>query len=172
MGWYLTSKMPWRDKDGKMIGTFGVTTNVTPLKEAEARLENLHRQLLDTSRQAGMAEVATNVLHNVGNVLNSVNVSLSVVSDRVRKSRIANFTRATGLLREHQADLAAYLSADAKGAQLPEYLIQSRRPFDRGASGDPQRTATAPEQRRAHQGDRGHATDLLQGLRGGGDARR
>ena len=31
-----------------------------------------------------MAEVASNVLHNVGNVLNSVNISASVVADNVK----------------------------------------------------------------------------------------
>jgi len=39
------------------------------MKEAEAQLEQAHKQLLETSRMAGMAEVATSVLHNVGNVL-------------------------------------------------------------------------------------------------------
>jgi PAS domain S-box-containing protein len=120
--WALTSKMPLRDVEGAIIGTFGISKDITPIKEAEGKLEAVHRQLLDTSRQAGMAEVATNVLHNVGNVLNSVNVSLSVVSDRVRKSRIANLAKATALLREHHADLATYLTSDMKGSQLPEYL--------------------------------------------------
>ena len=32
-----------------------------------------------------MAEVATNVLHNVGNILNSVNISASLVAERVRQ---------------------------------------------------------------------------------------
>ena len=45
------------------------------MKDAEEALEQTHKQLLETSRMAGMAEVATGVLHNVGNVLNSVNVS-------------------------------------------------------------------------------------------------
>ena len=43
------------------------------------KLANTQRQLMDASRRSGMADVATAVLHNVGNVLNSVNVSASVV---------------------------------------------------------------------------------------------
>jgi hypothetical protein len=31
---------------------------------------------VEVARKAGMAEVATGVLHNVGNVLNSINVSV------------------------------------------------------------------------------------------------
>ena len=59
----------------EIVGRVWNFRDITERKHAEAKLENLHRQLLDSSRQAGMAEVATNVLHNVGNVLNSLNVS-------------------------------------------------------------------------------------------------
>ncbi len=107
----------------EIVGRVWNFRDITERKRAEAKLEALHRQLLDTSRSAGMAEVATNVLHNVGNVLNTVNVSISVASDKVRKSRIANLARATGLLQEHESHLAAFLAKDPKGRQLPGYLI-------------------------------------------------
>ena len=97
--------------------------DITDRKRAEADLENLHKQLLDSSRQAGMAEVVTDVLHNVGNVLNSVNVSFAVVSDKVRKSKVSNLAKAAGLLQEHKHDLAAFLNSDPKGTQLPGYLV-------------------------------------------------
>ena len=85
--WCITTKMPLRDKTGEITGTFGISKDITAMKEAEAKLEQLHRQLLETSRQAGMAEVATGVLHNVGNVLNSVNVSAIMLADRLRRSQ-------------------------------------------------------------------------------------
>jgi PAS domain S-box-containing protein len=78
-------------------------------------------QLLDASRQAGMAEVATNVLHNVGNVLNSVNVSASLITERIRKSKCVGLTRVAALLSEHAGDLAGYLMG-AQGRHLPVYL--------------------------------------------------
>jgi len=108
----------------QIVGRVWNFRDVSERKRAESKLETLHRQLLDTSRQAGMAEVATNVLHNVGNVLNTVNVSISIASDKVRKSRIANLAKAAGLLEEHRGDLAAFLTHDAKGTQLPDYLIK------------------------------------------------
>jgi PAS domain S-box-containing protein len=120
--WVLTSKMPLRDKDGSIIGTFGISKDISAIKEAEARLEDVHRRLLETSRMAGMAEVATSVLHNVGNVLNSVNVSCSVVADRVHKSKVVNLSRAVALIDEHGQDLAGFFGADPKGKQLPAYL--------------------------------------------------
>jgi signal transduction histidine kinase len=114
--------MPWRKEDGTIIGTFGVSKNVTFIKEAEAKVESIHKQLIDASRLAGMAEVATTVLHNVGNVLNSVNVSASVVADKVKNAKTANLGRVVDMLREHQQDLGSFLTKDERGAKLPAYL--------------------------------------------------
>ncbi|MBC8003076.1 MAG: PAS domain S-box protein [Opitutaceae bacterium] len=120
--WALTTKMPLRDNDGQITGTFGITKDITAIKETEAELERVHRQLLETSRQAGMAEVATNVLHNVGNVLNSVNISCAVVADRVRKSHVSSVGKTAVLLDQHSHDLAAFLTGDPTGRKLPIYL--------------------------------------------------
>ena len=62
-------------------------------RQTERDLEKA-RQLLETSRQAGMAEVATNILHNVGNVLNSVNVSGRLILDKVEGSKVTGITKA------------------------------------------------------------------------------
>ena len=56
-------------------------------KRAEEELQRTQQQLIDASRQAGMAEVATGVLHNVGNVLNSVNVSATLIAERLGQAR-------------------------------------------------------------------------------------
>ncbi len=82
----------------------------------------MHGQLLDVSRQAGMAEVATSVLHNVGNVLNSVNISNSLVAGKVKNSKIVNLAKVVALMQAHAADLPAFLTQDPKGKQLLSYL--------------------------------------------------
>ncbi|MDB6039026.1 MAG: sensor signal transduction histidine kinase [Verrucomicrobiales bacterium] len=99
-----------------------VQRNITDRKRAEQELEKAHRDLLETSRQAGMAEVATGVLHNVGNVLNSVNVSSACVIDNVKKSKVTNLSRMVALLRKHEGDLGNFVTNDPKGRQLPDYL--------------------------------------------------
>ena len=93
-------------------------------KRSEKQLTVIHKQLLETSRLAGMAEVASSVLHNVGNVLNSVNISSTVMSDNVRNSKLANLSKVAGMIREHRNDLATFLTSDPKGKQLPDYLNQ------------------------------------------------
>ena len=63
----------------------GLGREIAERHRAEKQLATVHHQLVDAARRAGMAEVATGVLHNVGNVLNSVNVSATLVADRLQK---------------------------------------------------------------------------------------
>jgi PAS domain S-box-containing protein len=119
--WCITAKMPLRDDAGQIIGTVGISKDFTAVKQAEAKLEEMHSRLVEASRVAGMAEVATSILHNVGNVLNSVNVSSIVVSDKIRTSRIVNIAKLAGLLQENAADLPAFFNGP-KGRKMPSYL--------------------------------------------------
>jgi signal transduction histidine kinase len=70
-----------------------------------------------------MAEVATNVLHNVGNVLNSVNVSASMVSERIKRSKCTGLGKVAALFSEYSADLATFMSGP-KGRHVPAYLTE------------------------------------------------
>jgi len=101
-----------------------VERDISERKKAEHELRETHKQLLDVSRQAGMAEIATNILHNVGNVLNSVNVSASLLEDGVRKSKVSSLGKVVALLQEHQSDLAVFFSSNPQGQKLPEYLAR------------------------------------------------
>lgn len=85
------------------------------LREAQA-------ELVTTARRAGMAEIATNVLHNVGNVLNSVNVSARLLYEKVHASKGQGVIRVAELMKEHSDDLGAFISSDPKGRALPGYL--------------------------------------------------
>ena len=71
-----------------------------------------------------MAEIANNVLHNVGNVLNSVNTSAAVVGRRIRESRAGDLARAVALMNEREADLADFIGRDPRGKALLPYLNQ------------------------------------------------
>jgi PAS domain S-box-containing protein len=106
---------------GQPLGALAVIEDITERRLAEQELERVHKLLMVASRDAGMAEVATNVLHNVGNVLNSVNVSANIVSERIRKSKCAGLTKVAALLSGHAPDLTTFLTG-AQGKHLPAYL--------------------------------------------------
>ncbi|MHC5004457.1 MAG: sensor histidine kinase [Planctomycetota bacterium] len=118
------SGSPIRDNTGEVVGYVCIGKDITDRKRAEVERERLNQKLVETSRQAGMAEVATGVLHNVGNVLNSVNVSASVVAETVKKSKVNGLTKATELIKANQSDVAAFISGDEKGKQLPGYICK------------------------------------------------
>ncbi len=122
--WLLTSKLPVRDENGDIVGLVGIGRNITASKEADQKLEEVHQELLEVSRQAGMAEVATGVLHNVGNVLNSVNVAAELIAEQIRNSKGSGVSKVAKLLQDHNADLAKFLAEDERGRQVPVYLKQ------------------------------------------------
>jgi C4-dicarboxylate-specific signal transduction histidine kinase len=91
-------------------------------EQAQEALRISRQKLLESSRLAGMAEVATGVLHNVGNVLNSVNVSAGLVVEKLRRSKAPKLAKAALLLTSQNGDLAEYLTKDPNGRKLPAYL--------------------------------------------------
>ena len=102
----------------------GIDLDITDRVEADERERKLQQQLHDVSRKAGMAEIATNVLHNVGNVLNSVNISATLVTDRVKKPKSSGLGKVAALLQQHQADLGTFVATDERAKHLPVYLAQ------------------------------------------------
>jgi len=94
------------------------------MEQALAELRSTQQQLVEASRKAGMSEVATDVLHNVGNVLNSVNVSAGLVNEKIRASKVPGLARATALMSEHADDLGTFITQDERGKQLPGYLTK------------------------------------------------
>jgi len=85
-------------------------------------LEELNEKIGGIARSAGMAEVASGVLHNVGNVLNSVNVSASVIREQVRKTKSENLSRLVAMLDENKGNIANFIENDEKGKQIPKFL--------------------------------------------------
>ncbi len=90
---------------------------------AERINEEHQQEMLKASRQAGIAEMATGILHNVGNVLNSVGVSVSILQDRLKKSSANRLTKAAEIVQEHQHDLGRFVTEDDRGKMLPSVLM-------------------------------------------------
>ncbi len=121
-GWTEVSKFPLRDETGATVGTFGLSTDVTEAQTIKVELEKAHRQVVQASRVAGMAEVATGVLHNVGNVLTSLNVSAGVIATGLQQSKADRLEKLSALVESHPDDLGEFLAHDPKGSRIPEYI--------------------------------------------------
>ncbi|HZH76313.1 MAG TPA: ATP-binding protein, partial [Archangium sp.] len=92
------------------------------VEERTRELKEVHLQLVQTARQAGMAEVATNVLHNVGNVLNSVYTSAQVAKERLAELKLEQVGWVTSMLQENQSNLSTFLTQDERGRHVMPFL--------------------------------------------------
>jgi signal transduction histidine kinase len=98
-------------------------------KVAATHAEGMQRELLSVSRMAGMAEIATGVLHNVGNVLNSLNVSATVIGTGLRDLKAESLAKVGEMLRSHIADIGDFLTHDLKGKLVPAFIESLARHF-------------------------------------------
>lgn len=120
--WALTTKLPLRSATGEVIGTFGISKDVTESMRTQTALEETNKLLIEATRQAGMAEVATGVLHNVGNVLTTMNVTANLLADRLRDSKVTSIYKVCALLRENSADLPGFFAKDPRAGKLITFL--------------------------------------------------
>jgi two-component system, NtrC family, sensor kinase len=94
------------------------------VEERTHELKEAHKKLVDVARQSGMAEIATNVLHNVGNVLNSIHTSVTLAKNQLTQLRLEQVTRVASMFQERKADLSVFLTTDERGRKLTPYLLQ------------------------------------------------
>lgn len=120
--WVRVSAAMVRTSDGTPVCSVGFLEDISARKQMELEIERVQKELVEASRFAGMAEIATNVLHNVGNVLNSVNVSASVLGEKLKTSKGARLGEVAALLMRHKDDLAGFAKQDPRARKIPDYL--------------------------------------------------
>lgn len=108
----------------KVNNISGVVMDISRRKKTEAQMHELNQQLIETARMAGMAEVATSVLHNVGNLLNSVNVSIQILINSPKSMNLTKLNQLRELIASHQDSLENFLQHDRRGKLIPAYLAE------------------------------------------------
>ncbi len=122
--WYLIIGDPSQKNSAQLeYQLSGVAMDINTRKTAEEAIAELNRQLVTSARRAGMADVATSILHNVGNVLNSTNVSIELLQENLAKQNYNKLLAITKLMKENLPTQPDYLAQDPKGKMIPEYLI-------------------------------------------------
>jgi len=117
-GSFLKEERNLIDSIARLLGS------ITERKQVEEELEKAHQKLVESSRLAGMAEVATDFLHNVGNALNSVNISTILITEKLSNSKIWNLKKVTDMIEDHIEDIAVFLTKDPQGTHVPAYLVK------------------------------------------------
>ncbi len=99
-----------------------LNNEVTKRIDLEKENKILYDQLNTAIKKAGMTDVATNVLHDIGNILNSINTSASIIAEKINESRMSDLTKVTQLICEHQKDIENYITNDSHGKHTLNYL--------------------------------------------------
>ncbi len=121
--WHYAVGAPFQGTKPPYTKLAGIAMDITKRKKAEEKMQELNTQIIASAREVGMADVAVSILHNVGNVLNSVNVSSNLLVENLQKSHFNRFFDVCKMLREHAADIFNYLTVDEKGRLIPEYIM-------------------------------------------------
>lgn len=122
--WMAIEARPIRDENGNATRFILIESDISERVKAGIERQKLNEQLVDASRAAGIAEVATGVLHNVGNVLNSVNVSATVIKKQIRNSAIEKLEKLSSLIAERLDDFGDFVARDERGQRIPEYILK------------------------------------------------
>ncbi len=126
--WLYFAGHPQKTLDGTPIRYLsGIARDITSRKAYEDELHKLNQQLVASARRAGMAEIATSVLHNIGNILNSVNVSVELIQKYIQKFDIDNIMLAIQMINDHINSLEDFLKNDPKGKLLPTYFTETKK---------------------------------------------
>lgn len=115
-------KVPLFDAEHRLLGVQALFWDMTIFRETEERLKETQHELVEASRLAGIAEVTTGILHNLGNVLSSVNTSAALLLRHARQPRTAALGKVAALVNEQRPRLAEFFTTDPRGRVLPEYL--------------------------------------------------
>ncbi len=114
-----TTKIPLLNDDDEVIGIVGMGRDITALSKAQEEVKEREVQL---ANESGKAEVVADILHNVGNVLNSINVSVLEIHKSLDESKLPSLQKAVNLFDEHAHDLGSYLQNDEKGKLIPGFI--------------------------------------------------
>ena len=101
-----------------------VARRTEELKSANEKIVQQQEQLVLTARESGMMEMASGIIHNIGNAINTIGLRLESVTDLPRKGLSVPivFLKNNMLLplEEHlkKGDLELFLSTDEKGKKL------------------------------------------------------
>lgn len=94
------------------------------IEQRTKELQQAEQVASKNAHAAGMAEIATNILHNIGNTLNSVNLSMLQMEEALESSHMKNLEKALKMIDDHRDNLGDYFTNDPKGKLLPQYLSE------------------------------------------------
>lgn len=101
----------------------GVLLDLTDKVEAGRRERALEARLQESARRACNAGTANDVLRTVECALGDLGAAAATMRRHLASLRPERMAQMAGLLRDHRADIAAFLAEDVRGKYLPDLLL-------------------------------------------------
>jgi signal transduction histidine kinase len=92
--------------------------------ESERKMSEINDELVKASSKAAKVELADGVLHNVGNIVNSINVSTNSIKKQVEQLSVSKLDRVCQLISEHESDFGDFVQSNAQGQKIPSYILK------------------------------------------------
>ncbi len=121
---YFEVRLAGIKSDGLVSEVMLIASDITKRKQTEEKLDQAQKELIEKAHKAGMADIATDTIHNMGNLLNSIKVSTQMMETIIKKSQITSFQKANEVLRENMETIDAFVTSDPKGKKLLEYYLK------------------------------------------------
>ena len=116
---YLVTKGVYRDKDAKILGLFGISHDITELRQAHETLEHTREALFRSQKMEAVGQLTGGIAHDFNNILavvlgNAELLKAYLAGDKYADELIDTVLRAT----LHARDLTSQLLAFSRGRQL------------------------------------------------------
>ena len=116
---YLVTKGAYRDADGRILGIFGISHDVTALRQANEALERTREALFRSQKMQAVGQLTGELAHDFNNILAVIQGNLELLRLRLKDDPASTDLLET-IMRAaaHAQDLTANLLAFARGRRL------------------------------------------------------
>jgi PAS domain S-box-containing protein len=116
--WVATTKLPMLNAQGEIVGTFGISRDVTKIKMLE---KQQHEAMLDKAVAQGRFEIASEVMHDIGNAISGFGSHLSRIKRMQENASIKNLGSLITYFEEQKATIANAIG-DSKASAVINIL--------------------------------------------------
>jgi PAS domain S-box-containing protein len=116
---YLVTKGVYRDRDGEILGLYGISHDITELRKAQETIEQTREALFRSQKMEAVGQLTGGIAHDFNNILVVILGNLELLRMHVKKDSYAQELIDTVLRATlHGQDLISQLLAFSRGRQL------------------------------------------------------
>lgn len=113
--WVSSTKMPLVNGQGEVIGTFGISRDVTKIKTLE---QERHNAMLDKAVAQGKFEIASDVMHDIGNAVVGFGSYLTRIRRLQEQDKLENLQQLIRFFEKHKSGITEVIGEEKSSAVI------------------------------------------------------